>query len=65
MVADTSEEMGTCNIFMIVFLPAQSAHVTVIGKNVALDCGYYLPLKEGAQVLPIPNEQGGMVCIVL
>ena len=47
--------------FTLVFLPAQSAQVPVLAKNVTLDRGEYHLLNNGAQFFPILKIQGGQM----
>ena len=46
-------------VFTLAFLPDQSAHVSVLAKNVTLEHGEERPGKNSAQVLPTPKGQGG------
>ena len=51
-------------VFMLEVLPAQSTYVTVIEKNMYLDCGEYHPHQNGAQFSPVPKVQSRRVLLI-
>ena len=51
-------------VFTLVVLPAQSAHVPVLAKNMNLDCLEDCPCPDSTRVLPAPKGQGMQMHIV-
>ena len=48
-------------VFMITVLPAHSAQMSILTKNMTMQGREDLPRQNGPQVIPVPKGQGGQV----